>query len=143
MSEKFESLLGRTIVSVEKTHDELTFITGDAEQFRLYHEQDCCESVTISDVCGDFADLIGLPLLQADESSNSESDDDKDESVTWTFYRMTTMKGQVVITWCGSSNGYYSESVSFEQCKVGQDKLREWSKSDNSLLAAAATTALL
>lgn len=32
-----------------------------------------------------------------------------------TFYRIATAKGQVVIRFYGSSNGYYSESVSFAQ----------------------------
>lgn len=110
----FETLLGKTIRSIRggKDSDQLTFITTENEEYRMEHEQDCCESVAIEDIAGDLQDLIGLPLLQAEEVSNA-ADNPRDESGTFTFYKLGTNKGRVTIRWYGESNGYYSEGVSF------------------------------
>jgi hypothetical protein len=94
----------------------MTF-ANDKEVFTFLHYQDCCESVSIEDIVGDLSDLVGEPLLIAEEvSGETPADFDKDyhESVTWTFYKFATRKGYVDVRWLGESNGYYSESVDLE-----------------------------
>jgi len=91
--------------------DELLFVgAGDVPTFKFYHEQDCCESVSIEDIVGDLEDLVGVPILEAREDTQEGVVGDF-ESATWTFYNFRTIKGSVTVRWLGTSNGYYSESV--------------------------------
>ena len=111
----FSSLVGETIDKIDviegAENDEIHFHCGE-KHFVLQHFQDCCESVTIESIAGDTNDLIGSPVVMAEESSSPESADG-DDSHTWTFYKLATAKGYVDVRWHGSSNGYYSEAVSF------------------------------
>ena len=118
----FSTMVGKTLVSVVKNNDddELLFETTDGDKYRMYHSQDCCESVTIDDICGDLEDLIGSPILVAEEATSDKNPDgvpipDYQDSFTWTFYKIDTAKGGVTIRWYGESNGHYSESVDFEK----------------------------
>lgn len=117
-------LLGKTLTNVEGKvgGDEIIFTVDDGTTYRMFHEQECCESVDVEDICGDLADLIGSPIVQAEESESGERPSNvpepewHEDSETWTFYRLATAKGSVVIRWYGVSNGYYSESVEFVKC---------------------------
>ncbi len=117
---KFESLKGRSLTKVTGAvgDDHMFFHCDDGRTFKLYHTQDCCETVKLEDICGDLSDLVG-EVLTAEEVSNYEHDkpDEYCESYTWTFYRIGTAKGLVTLRWLGESNGYYSESVEFGEVK--------------------------
>ncbi len=85
--------------------------------FRFYHKQDCCENVTIESIVGDLQDLVGSPILLAEEvvsENEGEALNKYDDSFTWTFYKFATIKGYVDVRWYGASNGYYSESVNLK-----------------------------
>ena len=117
-------LKGHTLTAVERVGDEaIIFTLNDGRRYQLHHWQSCCETVEIDDIIGDLTDLIGSPILTAEEVSG-ELEPPKDEayspeSYTWTFYKLATIKGNVTIRWYGTSNGYYSESVDFGE--VGND----------------------
>ena len=114
-----DELIGKilTKININDEEDEIVFCCDDNSSYRMYHNQDCCESVTIEDICGDINNLIGYPIVMAEESTNSCTNEDYDESCTWTFYKFSTINGYVTIRWYGESNGYYSESVDFEKIK--------------------------
>ena len=107
-----DDLIGCVLTKIECEEEEITFIS-EKKKWRMSHLQDCCESVTIEDIIGDWDDLIGTPILAAYESTNSDMPplDNHDDSYTWTFYHISTIKGTVSLRWYGTSNGYYSESV--------------------------------
>jgi hypothetical protein len=120
---EFSELVGKILTSVVvgNDNDTMTFWAADGDAYMLYHEQDCCESVSIEDIVGDLDDLIGSPILMAEEVTNADEPEGVDikyrgYSETWTFYKLATIKGYVTIRWYGSSNGWYSESVDF--CKL-------------------------
>ena len=131
---EIKELTGKTLSSVTNTDSKIVFTTTEGEVYKMYHDQDCCEGVYIDDINGDLEDLIGFPILLAEEVSNEEfekayaskfkkiegqyceRDEEgnyKPDSYTWTFYKLATIKGYVDIRWFGESNGYYSESVDF------------------------------
>lgn len=122
MRSDISELIGKTISYISTSDDCITFTTSDDELYEMYHDQDCCEVVTVDDIEGNLDDLIGSPILQAEESTSTENPKSTkysdtytstDDSCTWTFYKLATIKGYVTIRWYGHSNGYYSERVSF------------------------------
>ena len=127
----FEQLLGKHLASIESDLDsgeiegsnELIFTLSSGEQYKMWHEQDCCEEVYIESIVGEINDVLGSVITMAEVvTSNEELLDAKpqcigDESFTWTFYKLGTCKGSVTIRWYGTSNGYYSEEVDFKLMK--------------------------
>jgi len=131
---EFSDLKGHTLVSIG-IKDEVIIYTTETDVFIQKHCQDCSETVYIESVVGDVSDLIGHPLLVAEEVTSSEERPahvdtvaeevalriagegaiTPDESYTWSFYKLDTIKGGITIRWLGESNGYYSESVDIER----------------------------
>lgn len=117
-----DGFIGQVITNIERIsddNDKLIFYLKNGAIYEQYHSQDCCESVGIEDINGDLEDLIGCPLLQAEETYSDATGVRGAESATWTFYKFATFKGYVTIRWFGSSNGYYSEGASMKKVKDG------------------------
>jgi hypothetical protein len=106
-----------TLARYNEPTETIFFETACGKEYKMYHAQDCCESVYLEDVGGTLSDLIGSPILEAEEVNSGDTpppnDDYGYESYTWTFYKIGTIKGGVNLRWFGTSNGYYSEGVNF------------------------------
>jgi len=63
----FDDLLGRILYKVTAENKELRLYLTETPSFKFYHEQDCCESVSIEEIIGDLDDLVGVPMLEARE----------------------------------------------------------------------------
>ena len=114
-SMSFGNLLGKTVTSIEKLdydpskkiyQDELLFHCEEGLTMSMTHWQDCCESVYLEDVVGDLDDLVGSPILQAEEVT----EENFAREGLWTFYKLATAKGYVTLRWYGESE-YYSLAV--------------------------------
>lgn len=116
----FSILKNKIITSIkglEEDSNEVIFTLDSGDRYKMYHDQDCCEQVSIDDIEGNIRDLLDTPILYAEEVSDGKEDipNSYGNTCTWTFYKLATVKGYVTIKWYGTSNGYYSESVSFIQ----------------------------
>jgi hypothetical protein len=126
---EFEDLKGKTLSKIVVVKDDREFndsvifeVIETNIKYKLFHDQSCCEQVNLEEIIGDLEDLVGVPILLAEEviSNNDDGADmkegtDIDDSWTWSFYKLSTIKGSVTLRWYGTSNGYYSETVDFVQ----------------------------
>lgn len=115
-----EHLSGKVITDISglsKNCEIVTIHFADGSYLSMYHDQDCCEIVTLEDFDNDAETLIGGTMLKVEECVSNENDEefdplnDYDYSYTWTFYTIFTSKGIIKLRWYGSSNGWYSENV--------------------------------
>jgi len=122
----FSELVGKKIISVERERyhgdydyagylaEEIIFGISDGSEYKMFHEQDCCESVTVKEVDNDLQKLVGATVLVAECVKNDQQEADDGDTFTWTFYKLVTDRADYfTISWMGESNGYYSESVDF------------------------------
>lgn len=122
ISTELESLIGLNIDRIEGLSDDsdkVTIITKCGKSGIFYHEQDCCESVYLSDFIFSGSKPDGALIISAEIETSSAAVDCGHE--TWSFYKINTTKGELWMRWIGESNGYYSEDVDF--CLVENDEI--------------------
>lgn len=116
----FSELVGKTLKSVKLENAVLFLETDDGALYTQQYYEDCCAGCGLIDGLDDLVKLIGQKIVVVAEETTSRdmpSDykpDYEPESFTWTFYTIRTFEGTAVLRWYGSSNGYYSETATFE-----------------------------
>lgn len=123
---EFSELSGKTLQSISGGvgDEEIEFITKEGEKYTLRYYDDCCAQCSVEDICGDLSDLIGSPILLAEETLSNDNPpgvtppEEYQYSFTWTFYKLATTNGSVTIRWYGSSNGCYSETATLERWSI-------------------------
>lgn len=98
--------------------DAIIFNFADGDIFKIYHEQECCESVFLKDITGDLDFLINEKILKIEEISNQEGEMYSTE--TWTFHRISTFNNTISLCWYGESNGFHSEGVNVAKFVCGK-----------------------
>ena len=118
---QINDFIGKTFSKIHQEEQEIRFYVANSHTFYVMkHNQDCCECVYLEDVSGDLYDLIGVPILMAEEATSRDRQTFQPPEMcsdyyTWTFYKLATSKGYVTLRWFGSSNGYYSEGVEIDK----------------------------
>ena len=111
VSNDLQELVGETIRKVtggEKGDDECIITTLSGKAIKLYHKQNCCESVYVADADSDKVEG-GLVISAGFVSNAPKRTKYGDEQ--WSFLTIHTTKGTIWQRWVGESNGYYSTSV--------------------------------
>jgi len=116
-----KELKGKLLTSVAKVCDRhIIFSCSDGTEYSMSDPEDWGSSVKIEDITDDWMNILTGEIVMDAYESNSQDlgpANGLDSSYTWTFYRIITQRGAVVIRWYGTSNGYYSEKAQFSQTK--------------------------
>jgi hypothetical protein len=97
----FSKLLNKTIIDIEisKWKTSMRLVCSDGYIYDIKHDQNCCEDVHLEDICGELEDIIGSPILLAEESTSDKNPLPNYECFQWTFYTLRTIKGTVTLRW--------------------------------------------
>ena len=118
---KDEHVINVQLIKEDLDIIEVVLYFNSGRKLSIYHEQDCCEDVSLIDVIGgNIDDLVGQKIesmksvcRQSDEIPFGLDDIYLNHSNTWTFVTISTFKDDITLRWHGGSNGYYSEYVDF------------------------------
>ena len=114
-------MVGKKVIGIYYDEENFQILTDDGV-YAFYHEQDCCESVWLTQVDGISDKIIGSRIVIAEAVTKTDEsgivDTDEYDSITWSFYKIGTNKGMIDFRFQDESNGYYSETVDLVKIEV-------------------------
>ena len=110
-----KDMVGKKVLGIYYDEDYFQIRTDDCV-YAFYHEQDCCESVYLTQVDGISDKIIGSRIVIAEVVTDEK--DTEHSHITWSFYKIGTNKGMIDFRWQGESDGGYSEIVNLVKVEV-------------------------
>jgi hypothetical protein len=105
VSEKHvSSLMGHTFNYCHKIDDGIVF-GNNAITVTFRHVQECCEDVWLEDINGKLNDLVGFPIVRAEEKHGMTG------NIKWYFYTIATKNGYVDLRFSSEDNSMYSTNA--------------------------------
>ena len=112
-----KDMVGKKVLGIYYDEENFQILTDDCV-YAFYHQQDCCESVWLTQVDGISDKLIGSRIVIAEVATDEK--DTEYGHITWSFYKIGTNKGMIDFRFQGESNGYYSETVDLVKIEVSE-----------------------
>lgn len=113
-----ESYNGKIIkfIDVDENENEILLTFEDGTKLLFYHDQECCESVSLVSIDGDIKKLKGMVLKNIEFDSAYTATDYGICGKTQIVFK--TDNETIVTKWIGESNGYYSVGVNTKEWMV-------------------------
>lgn len=100
-------------IDIDENENEILLTFEDGSKLLCYHYQECCESVSLISVEGDFKKLEGMALRVMRHTCEFGETDYGIRGETQIVFK--TDNETVITKWIGESNGYYSVEVSIKE----------------------------
>jgi hypothetical protein len=120
----FHTLKGKIItkISVIKQTERIDQIRIEvgAKNFRLFHDEACCEEVQLVKIIGKIESIIGKKITLAEEDSFEPpwwkgEYSEFSRTHTWSSYYLEAGTSRLELWFLGQSNGCYSEVLEFQE----------------------------
>ena len=120
------SIVGRKVLrfeGLEKQSEEVKVHLEGGVTLLVEVTQDCCNQGWLEDIMDYDDNMIGSTLLDIEavwaEKGHDAPTSYCQESHTWSYLRFKFSTGILGMRWCGTSNGYYSETADVTLYKHG------------------------